>query len=124
MDDIHLDQIIKDNKQCYEGTEPIHDYSKIYIKQWQKTMHTSYFEGKTKKYYDPYEIFGYGILAYFTLMRWLMVIFAIATIFYIPVMIIYSQGETLNPENIMSGMFSSQYLTLGNLGQDDSKCYH
>ena len=35
---------------------------------------------------DPYEVFGFGIVAYFSTLRGLMISFAVITILFMPVM--------------------------------------
>ena len=45
---------------------------------------------------DPYEVFGFGILAYFTTLRGLMIAMAFMTVAYLPVMRIYGNENFLN----------------------------
>ena len=62
---------------------------------------------------DPFEVFGFGILAYFTTLRGIMVAMAFMTISFMPVIYLY------NRENFLDSHFTSLNLariSLGNLG--------
>ena len=70
---------------------------------------------------DPYEIFGFGIVAYFSMMRYLMFTFAVICVLFVPVIITYSKGDAFdNYSN--AWVFSS--MSMGNLGQAASRCVH
>ena len=45
---------------------------------------------------DPFEVFGFGIMAYFDLLRYLMVIFVVICLLYVPVMVLYSKESYLS----------------------------
>ena len=62
---------------------------------------------------DPFEVFGFGILAYFTTLRGIMVAMAFMTISFMPVIYLYHR------ENFLDSHFTSLNLariSLGNLG--------
>ena len=64
---------------------------------------------------DPYEVFGFGVLAYFSMMRYLMVSMAMMTIVMFPMIYTYSQGTVM--ENNYDDFLSSSKVSIGNLGQ-------
>ena len=62
---------------------------------------------------DPYSVFGFGIVAYFSTMRILILAFTICSLVWMPTIYKYQQG------NGLSNMTGSNFLnmfSLGNLG--------
>ena len=45
-----------------------------------------------KKVYDPFLPFGWGIVSYFSLLKYLTLVFFVFTVFSIPTYVIYFQG--------------------------------
>ena len=72
---------------------------------------------------DPYEIFGYGIQAYFKMLEQLIKIFLVITIIMSPVFYIYYHGDAYDH---LEGL--NKYMapfTLGNIGHAKTECqYH
>jgi hypothetical protein len=71
--------------------------------------------------FDPFDIFGFGIQAYFQTLRILIIAFSMCTIAAIPMMVMYSEGKG------MSNMIGTSFMTdlsLGNLGQTQPVCVH
>ena len=71
---------------------------------------------------DPYEVFGFGVLAYFSMLRFLMVSMAMMTIVMFPTIRTYSQGAVM--ENNYDDFLSSSKISIGNLGQAQPICIH
>lgn len=69
---------------------------------------------------DPFNKYGYGVMAYFKLLRSLMATFLIISLLIAPVMWLYSMGNTL--EYLRNGTVNQ--FTLGNVGFVESKCYN
>ena len=67
---------------------------------------------------DPYEVFGHGIVSYFSTLRSLMVVLAFMTVIFLPVMYINSKSSFLRGQ--LNGYTSK--VCIGNLGQADTKC--
>jgi hypothetical protein len=44
---------------------------------------------------DPYEVFGHGIVSFFSTLRSLMVVMAFMTLIFLPVMFIYNETNFL-----------------------------
>ena len=70
---------------------------------------------------DPYEVFGFGVLAYFSLLRWLMASMAMMTVVTLPLVLIYRGSPVMDNFN---DMFYTTYLSIGNLGQAEAQCVH
>jgi hypothetical protein len=68
---------------------------------------------KSTKISDPYEVFGFGVLAYFQTLRGIMFAMAFMTICFLPVISIYGSDDFLN--NYFKET-SSARISLGNLG--------
>ena len=67
---------------------------------------------------DPFNNFGYGIIAYFKLLRSLMGAYFIISIMAVGLMHFFAQGDALAEDR--NGMFAK--FTLGNLGFSQADC--
>ena len=72
--------------------------------------------------YDPFESFGYGIVSYFSLLRYLMALFFAISLMMIPVFIIYYKGGEFDGNEESSSPLRFQKFSIGNLGQTHSEC--
>lgn len=45
---------------------------------------------------DPFEAYGYGILAYFDMLRFLIGVFSVICILYLPIMYMYQNNNVMN----------------------------
>lgn len=68
---------------------------------------------------DPFNLFGHGIQAYFRMMRLLMLVFAIITLLFLPVMYLYYQGGAFKATASILNQ-----INLGNLGHSENICVH
>ena len=67
-------------------------------------------------------MYGFGMLAYFDLLRYLMIIFLIINIMFLPIMFIYYQNNGMSSFRSSLSMVNS--LSIANLGQAGTKCVH
>ena len=95
-----------DKSQAINSNENLQKISKIKL----------FIKDMLKK--DPISIYGIGILSQFSLMKHLIFIFTIFTLFSIPNLVIYSSYDAMKG---MSNTFS--VLTLGNFGFTSSNCF-
>jgi hypothetical protein len=63
---------------------------------------------------DPLMLYGYGIVAYRNIIKFLVVVFAILTALSLPMMIMYSQGEGYRLN--FGKKAGNEVYSLGNLG--------
>lgn len=70
---------------------------------------------------DPYDVFGFGIIAYFSTLRILIIAFTICSVAFIPIISKYGNGNSLNR---MTGTNFLNRYSLGNLGETTSLCVH
>ena len=71
---------------------------------------------------DPFEVFGHGIKSYFLMLRYLIYVFTVLTILFLPTAIIYSNGNAYsNIESAKDRFFVTP--TLGNLGHAQTHCH-
>ena len=107
---------IDESGQVYKGTKPVHDGKKIFVKNLKDKVKGDLQEVALEdmdQADDPYEVFGFGIIAYFSMMRYLMVAFALLTLAFMPTLYIYSQGKAFKG---YVGTNSLNSYSLGNLG--------
>ena len=74
---------------------------------------------KSSKLYDvndPFEPFGFGIMAYFQTMRNLMILLSGITVLLVPIMIIYSLGGALDSNGLNINLLHLEKTMLGNIG--------
>lgn len=69
---------------------------------------------------DIFYIYGEGIQTYFNLIWKLVVLFAIMTIFSIPMMVINWNGKKNEPTYFLNGFLTK--TTMGDLGHADHFC--
>ena len=82
----------------YSGTDPMEDAEFAYkekMRQQVTDKHERIYCSdlcslSETKVSDPYEVFGFGILGYFTTLRGMMIAMAFMTIVFFPVMVIYN----------------------------------
>lgn len=123
---VNLEKTLDDCGQAYSGTDPVEDGKKIFVLN-QKKKHSLSTAGELRvtelddKVPDPYEVFGFGILAYFSTMRYLIFAFAVATALFLPICVIYSKGKAFAH---MSGYNFMMEFSLGNIGQSEPVCLH
>ena len=106
-----LNKLLEENgSDNYEGTDMIQDTKMI----WDQNHKNS----KIKSH-DPFSVYGFGITAYFELMRRLITTYLLMSILAFGIMYIYSQGNAIElDEDAMTAAYS-----LGNLGYAKHKCY-
>ena len=68
--------------------------------------------------HNPLNILGLGIVAQFSLMKFLIVIFTVFSVLCIPIIIMYSEYSAMSDA---PGIFAE--ATLGNLGYSTSRCF-
>lgn len=68
---------------------------------------------------DPFDILGHGIISYFKMIEYMICVFFICTILFIPTMYMYYQGNANNDMTLRADS-----IMLGNLGHSESKCIH
>ena len=102
--DKYIEQL-SDKKLKYEGTDYLKDQERIY----QSMQH---------KDDDPFEDYGFGIIAYFNLLRYLIVIYAVCSGLAGYIMWKYTFGNALEDEK---GATFNQF-SLGNYGFSKSAC--
>ena len=117
-----LEAVIKKCGATYEGTDPVEQGIKAYLDNHRKlnkkhTLQETVYLENIADQKDPYDVFGFGILAYFSTLRALIVAFAFCTAAFIPVMARYGEGGGLTG---MIGVSFMNAYTLGNLGQTES----
>ena len=117
-----MNDSLKKNGEEYDGTDPVADAKKIFLevqyknlKQSRENIYIDDEDGVQEvEATDPYEVFGFGVLAYFQMLRFLMVAMAMMTVVTFPLIYKYSQGQVM--ENIFDDFISSTRLSIGNLG--------
>ena len=116
-----IDEVIESFDGSYTGTDPVEDSAQIFKESKKKNLR-NYHEAKDiDEVKDPFEIYGYAILSYFTLLRSLMGIFALMTALNIPLIIYYSQGKFMKQTTGTWGLYT---VSLGNIGQTEPQCIH
>ena len=114
----------------YKGTDPLEDARRIYkgIAEMQredlvKTQVIKKLECEgiydylyERKINDPFNSFGFGIVAYFKILRMLIRVFIILSILMIPPMLIYYNGGEFEDHKGTSILSDSLKLGIGNLG--------
>ena len=72
---------------------------------------------------DPYEVFGFGIQAYFNMLEILIKLFFLITILMMPVMYIYYEGGAYENMDFLNRFMAP--ITMGNIGHAKTECqYH
>lgn len=78
--------------------------------------------GKKDAEVNSFEELGIGVSLYFKILKRMTIFFFVASILSSPLAFIYSRGEVAeNSSNSLAKIFSR--WTLGNLGDDQVKCY-
>ena len=68
---------------------------------------------------DPYEVFGHGMMTYFSTLTGLILAMTFMTFCFVPVLYIYSRDNYLSGE---LDTFNFSSLGIGNLGQTETIC--
>lgn len=68
---------------------------------------------------DPIGRLGYGVVSYFSLIHTMMIVFALITCFFVPVM--YNNSQWFGYDGVI-GVSWMTTTTLGNLGQSETRC--
>ena len=89
----------------YEGN----DFVKNEIKRQERSNNGE----ENSKIGDPFDLFGYGVVAYFKTVKRLMFVYAIISILLLPVFYIYHKGGFL--EHSVDSLHAMQKLTFGNM---------
>lgn len=92
------------------------DSAKIFKESKKRNLRNYHDAQDIDEVKDPFEIYGYGILSYFTLLRSLMGIFGVMTLLNIPLIIYYSQGNYMKQTTGTWGLYT---FSLGNIGQTE-----
>jgi len=121
----NLDSILEQHRAIYQGTDPIDDALEIYkLEQDYKLINNnSDFQFRnlktTKEPYsvsDPFEQFGFGIMAYFATMYRLMIILAVISVLVLPIMFVYRDGQAFLNYGININFVYLERIMLGNIG--------
>jgi len=89
----------------YEGTPFVEDALKIFEERQNKPSAQSISR-------DPFKNYGFGIVAYFELLRTLICAYLLMTVFAVVIMVIFTNGDALENNG---DSFLTQF-SLGNLG--------
>jgi len=108
-----LDYVLEQTETDYYGTCPVEDtqtiYSDAHVANKEK-MEKMIAMGKIS---DPFDDYGFGIVAYFKFLRHIMFAFLIITGLFVPVIGLYGQSSFY--ENLI-GSHLVNSVSLGNLG--------
>eukprot|EP00347_Sterkiella_histriomuscorum_P016370 403353449 len=108
--DIHTDDPL--NKQ------PSLKKKRTYVESLKQKLRVSgYHRKNAKNFQDPYIQYGYGVVAFFNLMRVLIILFGFLSLLALPSIILYKQHDAIN------SYFGLAQTTLGNLGANRALCY-
>ena len=106
-----LEQIIKHaGTRPYEGTNPLADARRIQKDEERNAHLTS----------DPFNSYGYGIIAYFNMQKLLLATYVLICCLALWIMLQYNSGQALRAVDSRYYMFSR--FTLGNLGAAKTAC--
>lgn len=106
-----LNTILADNGSSdYKGTDLIQDQKQVWDLQ-----HAN----KKTNQQDPFAVYGFGITAYFVLMRSLICTYLLMSLLACGMMYIYSQGNAIELDDDAA----TAAYSLGNLGYAKHKCY-
>ena len=94
--------------KAYEGTEMVADADEIAKEEKRQHEMSS----------DPFNDYGYGIIAYFNLQRLLMYTYVVICIMALWIMSIYSSGGALEGTKL----YMVSQFSLGNLGMAKTAC--
>lgn len=103
----------------YEGTNPLIDSVRIFMDNQKQAEKRREEAKKAGSITDPFEEYGYGVLAYFDMLRYLIVVFMIICVLFIPIFVMYADNNVL--QNFSSSSFYN-VLSLGNIGQAGPQC--
>lgn len=78
-------------------------------------------QSKTDVQKDPFLLLGYGVNAYFASMLHMAKMFAMVTLFCLPIYAVYSKNEAKAFEG--GSMYALNQFTLGNLGGASVQCF-
>jgi hypothetical protein len=108
-----LNTILNENgNNDYEGTDLIKDQKQV----WDAEHAVK----KNKiKVVDPFSVYGFGLTAFFELMRRLILTFLLMSLLAGGIMTIYGSGHAIELDDDAATAF----LSLGNLGYAKRKCY-
>ena len=111
-----MNEVIKKMGHVYSGNDPISDEKKI--SQFRKTLKQNVKLDEILKtedaVSDPYDIFGFGVISYFSMMRIVILGMTILTICFLPTLYIYGQGKAMLG---YTGSNIYNLYSLGNIGQ-------
>lgn len=113
--DKRLNDIIKTKAKAkaYAGTDYVEDELKSIAEVKNQ------FKNPSNAAVDPFNGFGFGIIAYFKMLRFLLVTYAILTVIAGGIIAMYYNGHTIEGSDKKSMMAQ---FTLGNLGFTSSFC--
>mgnify|MGYP001016137964 CR=1 FL=1 len=112
----NLNEYLSSVNKKYKGTDPLRDANRLY-KEDQRLKHAK--KEHSKEIQDPFEVYGFGIVAYFDLLRYLLLMFLIINLMFIPVFVMYYS------KNVMATYESTNLLheiSLANIGQAGPEC--
>lgn len=115
----NLNQILEQHGVKYEGTDLIEDSTGLYDRERKKDLKNADPRFNKGQFIDPFHKYGFGVVAFFSILRLIMLGFAGITILFIPVFICYSQGTQFEFQ-----LLSLSSLSLGNIGQVKPTCIH
>lgn len=114
--DNRLNNIISNKAKAkeYEGTNFVQDE----LESKMEIMN-QFNNPKAENDSDPFNGFGFGITAYFKMLRYLIFTYALMSVLAFGTIFLYANGNTIQVENFKDAM---GFITLGNLGFSQSKC--
>jgi hypothetical protein len=68
---------------------------------------------------DPYLLYGFGIWAYFSYIKWLIYIFLLLSLFHLPAIAIFGSSKGIEAD---SGLFYAR-MTMGSLVSSTPACF-
>ncbi|CDW77052.1 UNKNOWN [Stylonychia lemnae] len=91
---------------------------KSYVEKLKSKLRLSGYSRKNaKSFEDPFIKYGYGVVAFFKLLRLLILLFSCLTMLAMPSILIYQNHDN------MSSYYGIARTTMGNLGSSYSKCF-
>jgi hypothetical protein len=95
--------------KTYEGTNPVLDEAVLFEEKEKIIADIN----NQEKIVDPFELYGFGVVAYFKTLRMLLLCFLVICILYIPIFAMYGSRDFFSnfPGN---GLFLG--VSLGNIG--------
>lgn len=124
----HLDKfkqaIIKEREEHKEKIQNVFDefgvdWVGVGVEEADQTGNGKKIEEVDEEEYDPYNMLGYGFMAYFKTLRTFAVVFLLISVIMLPAFAFYAQAGGL--KKVSHGYYNSVFM-MGNLGFNKAVC--